>query len=238
MWMKNRAFQRLGGGRLERLGLGLWSKLLLAVLNGRKDKGVVQLLRGIHRKDRSLLSAFEQYFIYSVARAQSVRPGAMAEVGVFRGGSAKLICEVKGDKPLHLFDTFEGLPKSSDVDLGVHREHQYSCSLEDVSDFLTGYDNVHYHKGIFPNSACDVPEQAYCFAHFDVDLYEGTKACLEYFYPRMVAGGIMVSHDYGLLAGVEQAFHEFFADKPEEIIDMPTTQCMIVKLSDPVPLAP
>ena len=36
--------------------------------------------------------------------------------------------------------------------------------------------------------------------------------------------------DYGLLAGVEQAFHEFFEDKPEEIIDQPTTQCMIVKL--------
>ena len=58
----------------------------------------------------------------------------------------------------------------------------------------------------------------------------GTRACLEYFYPRMIPGGVMISHDYGLLAGVEQAFHEFFADKPEEIIDQPTTQCMIIKL--------
>ena len=34
----------------------------------------------------------------------------------------------------------------------------------------------------------------------------------------------------GLLAGVEQAFQEFFADKPESIIEQPTTQCMVVKL--------
>ena len=34
----------------------------------------------------------------------------MAEVGVYQGVSAKLICEAKGDKELHLFDTFEGLP--------------------------------------------------------------------------------------------------------------------------------
>lgn len=70
----------------------------------------------------------------------------------------------------------------------------------------------------------------YSFCHFDVDLYEGTLACLRYFYDRMLPGGIMLSHDYGLLAGVEAAFTEFFADKPERVIELPTTQCMVVKL--------
>ena len=230
MWMKNRIFQRLGGGYFERLGLGLWSRLQLSALNSRKDKQIVNLLSDIHRNQRSLLSAFEQYLIFSVARAQSTRPGAIAEVGVFRGGSAKLICEVKGDKPLHLFDTYEGLPESSKEDRGIHREHQYACSLEEVQEYLKAYEHVHFHKGLFPDSTAGVPDQEYCFVHFDVDLYEGTKACLEYFYPKMIPGGIMISHDYGLLAGVEQAFHEFFEDKPEEIIEQPTTQCMIVKL--------
>jgi O-methyltransferase len=230
MWLKNPTFQRLGGGWLERFGLSLWSRLQFSALNSRKDKQIVNLLAEIHRSKRSMLSAFEQYLIYSVARAQSTRPGAIAEVGVFRGGSAKLICEVKGDKPLHLFDTYEGLPQSSEADRGVHRKHQYSCSLEDVQAYLKDYENVHYHKGLFPDSAADVPVQQYCFAHFDVDLYEGTKACLEYFYPKMIPGGVMISHDYSLLAGVEKAFHEFFEDKPEQIIDQPTTQCMIIKL--------
>ncbi|MHC4402808.1 MAG: TylF/MycF/NovP-related O-methyltransferase [Planctomycetota bacterium] len=228
--MKNRFFQRLGGGFLERLGLRLWSRLQFSALNARKDKRIVKLLWEIHKERRSLLSAFEAYLVYAVARAQAKRRGAFAEVGVYKGASARLVCEAKGDKPLHLFDTFAGLPPPSEHDRGVHREQQYASSLESVQEYLQGYDDVHFHKGLFPESAATLEDTTYAFAHFDVDLYDGTLACLEYFYPRMIPGGIMLSHDYGLLAGVEKAFHEFFAEKPEEIIEQPTTQCMVVKL--------
>ena len=61
-------------------------------------------------------------------------------------------------------------------------------------------------------------------------MYASTKACLEYFYPRLIPGGILISHDYSILAGVKQAFTEFLADKREPLIEIPTTQCMIVKL--------
>ncbi len=40
----------------------------------------------------------------------------------------------------------------------------------------------------------------------------------------------MISHDYSLLAGVKQAFKEFFADRPDGMIELPTTQCMVIKL--------
>jgi hypothetical protein len=230
MWMKSRYFQRLGGGCLEQCGLRAWSRLQFSALNGRKDKRIVELLWQIHKERRSLLSAFEAYLVYAVARAQAKQPGAFAEVGVYKGASAKLICEVKGDKVLHLFDTFEGLPPGSEHDRGVHREQQYACSFEEVQEYLKAYDNVHLHKGLFPESTRDVEDMTYAFAHFDVDLYESTLACLEYFYPRMISGGVMLSHDYGLLAGVERAFKEFFADRPEGIIEQPTTQCMVVKL--------
>ena len=75
-----------------------------------------------------------------------------------------------------------------------------------------------------------MPEAEYAFVHFDVDLYEGTKACLEYFYPRMIPGGIMLSHDYSILAGVSQAFHEFLEDKEEPLLELPSTQCMVIKI--------
>jgi hypothetical protein len=74
-----------------------------------------------------------------------------------------------------------------------------------------------------------VEERTYAFAHFDVDLYEGTVGCLEYFYPRMVRGGILLSHDYDWASGVRKAFDDFFADKPERIIEQPSTQCMVLK---------
>jgi O-methyltransferase len=59
---------------------------------------------------------------------------------------------------------------------------------------------------------------------------ESTLACLEFFYPRMIPGGIMLSHDYSILAGVRQAFTEFLTDKPEPVIELPSTQCMVIKL--------
>lgn len=230
MWMKSKWFQKLGGGGLERFGLRLWSRLQFAALGGRKDKKTVDLLWTIHREKRSLMTAFEGYLVYGVARAQAGRPGDFAEVGVYRGASAKLICEAKGDKRLRLFDTFQGLPPQGEHDPGVHRDGQYAASLESVRQYLAGYPNVEFHQGVFPQSAAGVPDAQYAFAHFDVDLYEGTRGCLEYFYPRMISGGVMLSHDYGLLSGVEKAFQEFFADKPERIIELPTTQCMVIKL--------
>lgn len=39
----------------------------------------------------------------------------------------------------------------------------------------------------------------------------------------------MLSHDYGMLEGVERAFHDFIKDKQEPLIPQATTQVMIIK---------
>ena len=49
--------------------------------------------------------------------------------------------------------------------------------------------------------------------HIDVDLYKPTKTCLEYFYPHIVKGGIIILDDYGAFPGANKAVEEFFADK-------------------------
>ena len=230
MWLRNRQLQKLSGTFLETIGLRTWSRLQFSALRARKEPEIVKLIWQIHKDRRSLLTAFEAFLVYSVARAQAAKEGAFAEVGVYKGASAKLICEAKGDKPLHLFDTFEGLPQATKVDRNIHKIGQYKGSLESVQEYLGGYENLHYHKGVFPDSTKSVEDTTYAFAHFDVDLYEGTLACLEYFYPRMITGSVMVSHDYDWATGVRKAFDEFFADKPEGIIEQPTTQCVVMKL--------
>lgn len=230
-WMRNKTFQRwIGGGFLERLGIRIWSYFMLLSLIARKEKSDLTVVRQVFRDHRSIMTIDEMWLLYAIARSQLKLPGAIAEVGVFRGGSAKIFCELKGERPLHLFDTYEGLPPSSPADGGVHRVGQYACTLDSVKEYLRAYPNLHFHKGLFPDSTTGVPEERYCLANFDVDLYAGTLACLEYFYPRMIPGGIMISHDYDLLAGVRQAFAEFLSDKPEGLIELSTTQCMVVKL--------
>jgi hypothetical protein len=220
----------VGGSVFERLWLFSISKVQLFLLGGHKDPQVVRLIRQVRKARISLQTAYELYMVYSLAKAYCQVPGEMAEVGVFQGASSRLLCEAKGRKTLHLFDTFEGLPKSSEHDRNVHGEKQYACSLASVQEYLAKQSNVFYHKGMFPDSAADVPETAFAFVHCDVDLYESTLACLRYFYPRMTKGGVILSHDYSILAGVKQAFAEFLDGKPERPIELPSTQCMLVKL--------
>ena len=100
-----------------------------------------------------------------------------------------------------------------------------------VKNYLAGYPNVSFYKGRFPRTSGPIENLRFSFAHFDVDLYEGTLGCLEFFYPRMIPGGVMLSHDYSILSGVREAFAKFLKDKPEPLIELPTTQCMVVKLS-------
>ena len=48
------------------------------------------------------------------------------------------------------------------------------------------------------------------------------------FEQRLLAREVPRIEDY--LAGVEQACQEFVSDKPENLIELTTTQCMIIKL--------
>ena len=232
MWLHNERLQKLGGGFGERLAIGILAGIHHFMLGAHKDKDVLQLLRRVRKERRSLLTGFEAFNVYSITRSQANLPGDIAEVGVYAGASAKLICEAKGDKTLHDFDTFEGLPESTDKDRSVykHKKHpQYACSLQSVKDYLQDYQDVHFYQGLIPDTARPVEDRTFCFTHFDVDLYESTLACLEFFYPRMTPGGIMLSHDYSLLAGVKTAFTEFLEDKPEDVVELPTTQCLVIK---------
>lgn len=232
MWLHSNLIQDLGGGLLERLLIRTASAVEELSLSLHKNADTLRLIRETRSQRKWLLTSNEAFVLHSIACAQSKQPGAIAEVGVFEGGSARMICESKGDVPLHLFDTFEGLPAACEYDATVHRAkpHLYACSIESVQSYLQPFPNVYYHKGIFPQSVTNVPQDLqFSFAHFDVDLYESTLCCLNYFYPRMRPGGVILSHDYSILSGVRKAFSEFLDDKPEALIELPTTQCMFVR---------
>ena len=176
----------------------------------------------------ALMSADEVYMIYTTVQRTAKVCGDLAEVGVYRGASAKVICEAKGERGLHLFDTFEGLPTPGPLDC-TFKEGQYPGSLSTVQEYLKNYENVSLYKGLFPASAGAVRDRRFSFVHLDVDLYESTRASLEFFYPRMSQGGVVLSHDYVHFPGVRKAFDEFFRDKREVVLELSGNQCAIVK---------
>ena len=46
----------------------------------------------------------------------------------------------------------------------------------------------------------------------------------------MSKGGIILSHDYSLPLRGKFSFNEFFADSSESIIELSTSQCLVVRV--------
>ena len=59
----------------------------------------------------------ENYTLYSSLIATKNLQGDIAEVGVYKGGTARLICEVKGKRNLYLFDTIPNLNQTYKLSL-------------------------------------------------------------------------------------------------------------------------
>lgn len=210
------------------------TKFQFSLLSFYNDKKIVELIKTIKNEVDFAFFPFEAFLIYSIAKSQSSLEGEMAEVGVYQGGSAKLICEAKGNKKLNLFDTFEGLPHVSEIDthFGTKfwNDNEFNSTSEEiVKKFLSDYNNVYIYKGKFPETAEPVTKSIFSFVHLDVDLYESTLSCLKFFYPRLINGGIILTHDFHT-KGVSTAFREFFQNKTIPKIELAGSQCMIIKI--------
>ena len=103
----------------------------------------VGLIASIRDESGMILSYPQAFLIYSVVKNTEKIEGDLGEVGVYTGGSAKLICEAKGGRTLHLFDTFQGIPSVGEEDVTFH-VGQYAASLDSVTDYLNGYRHVHF----------------------------------------------------------------------------------------------
>jgi len=157
-------------------------------------------------------------------------PGNAAEVGVYRGGTARIIAKCTNNKLVHLFDTFSGLP-APDSSIDRHKKGDFSdTSLEEVKHYLKNCKNIVWHPGFFPETTKGINE-TYSFVHIDVDIYESVKDCLEHFYDRLAGGGVIILDDYKWPAtpGVAKAVDEFFVNKPEKPFIAAKYQAVIVK---------
>jgi len=152
--------------------------------------------------------------------------GHVAECGCFRGLSSFLLCsrlrqhDARFDgSGYEIYDSFCGLsdPQPEDAvppdadEIVVHslKARNFAFPLEEVQRALAAFPRISYGAGWIPG-AFPNDERRYRFAHIDVDLYQPTKASLEYFWPRRVRGGAMVCDDYNW-GGAKRAVEEFAA---------------------------
>jgi hypothetical protein len=67
-----------------------------------------------------------------------------------------------------------------------------------------------------------------------VDLYKPTLQSLEFFWPKLVAGGVVVCDDYGFTTcpGARRAMDEFFTERRAGIFELTTGQALAIKGED------
>jgi hypothetical protein len=159
--------------------------------------------------------------------------GDLAECGTYKGMSAYLMCRAhKGSsRRIHLFDSFEGLPTPDEHDGTYWSRGALQTSEDTVRETLVEFDNYVVYKGWIPERFSEVAQLRFSFVHIDVDLYRPTLASLQFFFPRMTSGGIILLDDYGFNScpGARLAADEFFADLPERIVMLPTGQAFVMR---------
>lgn len=129
------------------------------------------------------------------------------ECGSYRGATGLLLAWLAKrtglQRRIHLLDTFEGMPETSEYDAGRHAgefrpsERQVDL-IEEQARLLGVADRVVVHAGLFAKtfSSMQSKNPRFAFAHIDANIYAGTRDACEFCIPRVNEGGAIVFDDY------------------------------------------
>ena len=209
--------------------------------------------------DRAIVERAQPYTITGPERLHSlvdavrycVRrevPGALAECGVWLGGSVlamvlTLLDEGVTDRDVHLYDTFEGMTEPGEVDVSPFdppaRETWQAAQGTDtpawpeyfanerfsedaVRELLvaTGYpsERIHLHRGMVEDTIPASAPAALALLRLDTDWYESTRHELVHLYPRIASGGVLIVDDYGHWEGARRAVDEYFSSAAPPVL--------------------
>jgi O-methyltransferase len=165
---------------------------------------------------KTLLSRANLKVLYQLSMSVRWIDGAVAEVGVWRGGALFLLAKVCGGKRIYGFDSWEGLPKPTIEDKVDDARLASEATWRDVDYpielFAEFGRRVLLVKGWFENTFARVGDDKFVFVHLDCDRYKSIKQSLGFFDKRMVSGGLILIHDFSshVTPGVEKAVVELW----------------------------
>ena len=205
--------------------------------HGLKIHSLTTMSNKIYIQINTVVKEDRLYMLQQLLKNTITLPGDVAECGVYKGGTAYLLADIiqveKANKNLLLFDTFAGMPNEAEEDESGHKKGDFGdVKLKNVQKQLSGFPFIQYFKGYIPETFSDVTTNEFCFVHVDVDLYLAVKNCCNFFYDKMVKGGVFIFDDYGFKKYEKtgkKAVDEFFYNKPEVVISLPTGQSFVIK---------
>ena len=146
----------------------------------------------------------------AICRELNSVPGAMAELGVFRGEFAAAMNTLLPERRLYLFDTFTGFDPAEDAPEGLAEAHN-NASAELVLRRLPNPEMASVRAGLFPETSAGLENETFALVSLDADLEESTLAGLRWFVPKMAKGGYLLLHDWNHpgLPGVRRAVRRY-----------------------------
>jgi len=192
-------------------------------------------------KDYTKVDIYRCYELWQLIEQTAKLDGALIEIGVWRGGSGALIAKkaiLSGIKDkIYLCDTFTGVVKAGAHDFTYKGGEHADTTKETVEKLLDKLklDNTKILVGIFPEATSKlVSDKTFRFCHVDVDVYQSAKDIVEWIWPRLAVGGMVVFDDYGFqgCVGVTRFVNEERNKKDRLVIHNLNGHGIFIKLSD------
>jgi hypothetical protein len=161
--------------------------------------------------------------------------GAFVECGTGRGFMMSAVCDYLdwGERPLFLFDTFmPTLPDEAGVQASDGPAVSYYASdAEAVAQNFAEWPGVKLIVGKIPATLTREQIDQVAFLHIDMNHPLPEEAAIRHFWPRLVAGGVMILDDYGF-SGYEaqrEVHHQMSREFGFSILALPTGQGLVIR---------
>ena len=172
---------------------------------------------------------------YELFKMAQETPGDIAECGVFKGVALvrfAMLQKLFGEMPKKVigFDTFGAFPETNfEGDKGPREKFINDAGAESIT--VEQLQQVLEHKQLqndveliagditksVPEYADSHPDMQFSLINLDVDIYEPSVTVLEYLYPKLQIGGVLILDDYERFPGETKAIDDYFKDQDVKI---------------------
>jgi len=173
------------------------------------------------------------------AKHASRLPGDFVECGVNTGMMSLTVCEYVDfnslNKSFYLFDTFKGIPESQMLSTErpdrIISNSKYPDCYELAQKNFSQFPRANLVRGLVPETLKTVPIEQVAYLSIDMNIAYPERKAIEYFWPKLTPGAIVVLDDYGWTGYEEQkkTMDEFAQTVGVEVMLLPTGQGILLK---------
>ena len=188
------------------------------------------LASGVDKKAARRIFQYEKFLETRNLRDVAGREAVIIESGVGNGSTLIFLLKLQnylGDRrAIYAFDSFEGFPGGSQNDseefLRLGKPDYKNFTLDFVKAKLRSHQiskddvaRVEFIKGFIPDSLVSFSGAGVSLLNCDLDLYKPTKETLNFFWPFIVPGGVVMLDEYDIgndqekWPGAKKAIDEF-----------------------------